>query len=1019
MDNIVKTLIKGINHKQWIEIEYDNPEGNTRYWIGIRDYFYKKKCDSAQLILMVDMFNPSLEEGYIKNSYIYFSKILSAQVKPETYFKHSLDLNKKIENNPDDDFLSYVPEISENVLDYLYECSILDTSPYISNYTQILGIDNEVLKGQYTLSLQQFKKLTKKLSVNKDNYYILDSLVMNEVSIHTKKGLYVIAYRPLLFDVENKVLTASTRIMINKRFVLKDESGKPEIEISAYHYLNEEDYYLLDDINVTIDELKNALEKNVEGSKIDTSPHILSLAHHSVAGLIKEYREINKRINDNNLNYPLLSFFGRINTKPRRNITYPISLITPANIDQLFVIYKALKFPVTYVQGPPGTGKTKTIINTIISAFFNNKTVLVSTNNNVPLDGIYDGLVNMEYINGKGVSYIIPFPVLRLGNDENILKSIKTIINLVRIAETINSDANAIDRVRLRYIKKKDSLNRLMEKYEEYKNLNEVKELLEDNSIQEAFSLRKVLFVDPQLEDIKRKLAEIGNIEENQEGIDDLIQIDNDIFMYLYFESANRIKELKKHKYADLMNIVYIDDDELMLKEFKAYISDDEKLKLLIKVFPVILTTNMSSLKIGSSNPHFDLTIMDEAGQCASPFAIPPIARGKNLLLVGDPNQLKPVVQLDQRTNDILKEKFNIPSSYDFLQNSILDMFLNNDTVNEMILLRLHYRCDPKIISFNNKMFYNNHLKIMTKGIDNNPLVFINIPQGTEVEKRNTCLEEVDTVISYCLEHKDKSIGIITPFKNQKQLLANEIENLGLSERVSVGTVHEFQGDEQDVVIFSTAISKNTLPATYNWLKTNSELINVATSRAKTKLIMLADQNYIEQFHSAFNGDDYFYELYEYIKKKGAYSVSFYSKFGTRATGLKTYNSELERAFLDNLSQVIECNYGCEMAYRTQVPMSAVFNMTELDEKYQSYFFKSKFDFVLYRKGSDNPVAIIELNGIEHETDALVKKRDEIKRIICHNHNINLIEISNRYARRYEYIKERLLTTIFKQKRNK
>lgn len=780
-----------------------------------------------------------------------------------------------------------------------------------------------------------------------------------------------------------------------------------------------EDYYLLDDINVTIDELKNAIEKNVEGSKIDTSPHILSLAHHSVAGLIKEYREINKRINDNNLNYPLLSFFGRINTKPRRNITYPISLITPANIDQLFVMYKALKFPVTYVQGPPGTGKTKTIINTIISAFFNNKTVLVSTNNNVPLDGIYDGLVNMEYINGKGVSYIIPFPVLRLGNDENILKSIKTIINLVRIAETINSDANAIDRVRLRYIKKKDSLNRLMEKYEEYKNLNEVKELLEDNSIQEAFSLRKVLFVDPQLEDIKRKLDDIGNIEENQEEIDDLIKIDNDIFMYLYFESANRLKELKKHKYADLMNIVYIDDDELMLKEFKAYISNDEKLKLLIKVFPVILTTNMSSLKIGSSDPHFDLTIMDEAGQCTSPFAIPPIARGKNLLLVGDPNQLKPVVQLDQRTNDILKEKFNIPSSYDFLQNSILDMFLNNDTVNEMILLRLHYRCDPKIISFNNKMFYNNHLKIMTKGIDNNPLVFINIPQGTEVEKRNTCLEEVDTVISYCLEHKDKSIGIITPFKNQKQLLANEIEKLGLSERVSVGTVHEFQGDEQDVVIFSTAISKNTLPATYNWLKTNSELINVATSRAKTKLIMLADQNYIEQFHFAFNGDDYFYELYEYIKKEGAHSVSFYSKFGTRATGLKTYNSELERAFLDNLSQVIECNNDCEMAYRTQVPMSAVFNMTELDEKYQSYFFKSKFDFVLYRKGSDNPVAIIELNGIEHETDALVKKRDEIKRIICHNHNINLIEISNRYARRYEYIKERLLTTIFKQKRNK
>lgn len=1017
MDNIVKTLIKGINHKQWIEIDYDNKEGNTRYWIGIRDYYYKKKGDIPSLVLIVDIFNPALEDGYIKNSFIYFNKILSAQVKIDTYFKDSLDLNKKISSCPDDDFLSYVPSIDENVLDYLYECSILDTSPYISNYTQILGIDNEVLKGQYTLSLQQFKKITKKLSLNKDDYYILDSLVMNEVSINTKKGLYVIAYRPLVLDVENRVLTASKRIMINRRFIFKDESGKPENEISAYQFLNEEDYYLLDDIDVTIDELKDALAKNVDGSKVDSSPHILSLAHHSVAGLLKEYREIKKSIDDDDLNYPLLSFFGKINTKPRRSVTYPISLISPANIDQLFVMYKALKFPVTYVQGPPGTGKTKTIINTIISAFFNNKTVLVSTNNNVPLDGIYDGLVNMKYINGKGISYIIPFPVLRLGNDENILKSLRTILNLVRIAESINSDANAIERVRLRYIKKTDSLNRIMEKYEEYKNLNEVKELLEDNSIQDAFSLKKFLFVDPQLDDVKSKLKEIGNIEDNQAEIDDLIKIDNDIFMYLYFESANKIKKLKKSKYSQLMNILHMDDDSLMLKEFKGYISDDDNLQALLKVFPVILTTNMSSLKLGSPTPHFDLTIMDEAGQCAAPFAISPIARGENLLLVGDPNQLKPVVQLDQRTNEILKEKFNIPSGYDFLQYSILDMFLNNDTVNEMILLRLHYRCDPKIISFNNKMFYNNHLKIMSKGVEQDPLVFIDIPQGTEVEKRNTCIEEVDNVLSYCLEHQNQKIGIITPFKNQRQLLIQEIEKNGLSERVSVGTVHEFQGDEQDVIIFSTAISKNTLPATYNWLKTNNELINVATSRAKTKLIMLANEDYIEQLHFSSKGDDYFYELYQYIKKKGVHSVSFDSKFGTRATGLKTYNSELERAFLDNLSQVIACNIDIDLVYKTQVPMNSIFNMLSVDETYNSFFFKSKFDFVLFRKGNDEVVAIIELNGIEHEIDEVVKKRDEIKRTICRNHNVKLIEISNRYARRYEYIKERLLTTIFKQKR--
>ncbi len=1019
MNNIIKTLIKGANHKQWIEIEYDNPEGKTKYWIGLKDYFFKKNSDTPLLILKVDMFNPSLEDGYIKDSIIYLHKILSADIKPGTYFKHSLDLQKKIDENPDDDFLSHMPGITENVLDYLYECSILDTSPYVSDYTQILGIDNAVLKeGKYTLSPQQFKKLTKKLSMNKDNHFVIDSLVMNEVSIHTKYGLYVIAFRPLSLDVETRTLLSSSGIKINKRFVFNDEKGKTECEVSAHKYLDEEDYHLLDDIDVTIDELKDALAKNVDGSKVDSSPHILSLARYSVANLYNEYRLISN-ISERNLNYPLRSFFGKNNTKPRKNGSLPISLVSAANIDQLYVIYKALMFPITYVQGPPGTGKTKTIVNTIISAFFNNKTVLVSTNNNVPLDGIYDGLVNLEYVNGKGTHFIIPFPVLRLGNDENILKTIKTINNLVSIAKTISSDPTAIERVKERYIRKTDSLNRIMEKYEEYNNLNEVKELLEDDSIQNAFSLRKVLFIDPQLEDVNKRLKEIGKMEDNQEEIEDLIRIDNDIFMYLYFESANRIKMLKKPKYRNLMDILNIGDEELMLKEFKSYISNDDNLHLLLKVFPVILTTNVSSLKIGSPKPHFNLTIMDEASQCAAPYAIPPIARGERLLLVGDPNQLKPVVQLDQSTNDLLKEKFNIPSDYDFMQYSILDMFLNNDTVNEMILLRLHYRCDPQIISFNNKMFYNNHLRIMTKGIEQEPLVFINIPQGNEFEKRNTCIEEVDNIIAYCLNHKEQSIGIITPFKNQKQLLIDEIEQQGLSGKVSVGTVHEFQGDEQDVIIFSTAISKKTLPATYNWLKTNSELINVATSRAKKKLIMFADQSSIEYLHSNFpTEEDYFYDLYQYIKKKGAHLVSFNSKFGTRATGLKTYNSELERAFLDNLAQVIECNNYFGLTYKTQVPMNSILDMTSFDEKYQSYFFKSKFDFVLFRKGSDNvPVAIIELNGIEHEIDDMVKKRDEMKREICRHHNIKLIEISNRYARRYEYIKERLLTTIFQQKR--
>ena len=66
-----------------------------------------------------------------------------------------------------------------------------------------------------------------------------------------------------------------------------------------------------------------------------------------------------------------------------------------------------------YIQGPPGTGKTNTIVNTIITAFFNDKTVLFSSYNNHPIDGVFKLLSSVKYRDK-----IIPFPILHLGNKE-------------------------------------------------------------------------------------------------------------------------------------------------------------------------------------------------------------------------------------------------------------------------------------------------------------------------------------------------------------------------------------------------------------------------------------------------------------------------------------------------------------------------------------------------------------------------------------------------------------------------
>ena len=46
------------------------------------------------------------------------------------------------------------------------------------------------------------------------------------------------------------------------------------------------------------------------------------------------------------------------------------------------------------------------------------------------------------------------------------------------------------------------------------------------------------------------------------------------------------------------------------------------------------------------------MVIMDEASQCNTAMSLVPILRGNSLMLVGDPQQLSPVIVLDPKDNE-------------------------------------------------------------------------------------------------------------------------------------------------------------------------------------------------------------------------------------------------------------------------------------------------------------------------------------------------------------------------------
>ena len=107
----------------------------------------------------------------------------------------------------------------------------------------------------------------------------------------------------------------------------------------------------------------------------------------------------------------------------------------------------------------------------------------------------------------------------------------------------------------------------------------------------------------------------------------------------------------------------------------------------------------------------FDLVILDEASQ-SDITAIAALARGKQVLIVGDEEQVSPTnVGIPKQKIDALRAQFlsNLPNADLIDENtSIFEITLRMFPQHHLIL-KEHFRCAPPIIQFSTQ-FYNNRL---------------------------------------------------------------------------------------------------------------------------------------------------------------------------------------------------------------------------------------------------------------------------------------------------------------------
>lgn len=1004
MNAVARDIFRAIHEGKWLSIEYRNKENEiTRYWIGIRD------LDACKRTLKVDGLHLGQYQLKTFDYPIKIDSILSSEVVEGSYCDVNPSLIRDIYLNPHKYNDLFDNTANLKILNYLEMCNRMDTTPYKKDFALVRYLDREKIQGEtYPLSPEQFQMIVKNFQYHTEQKETatgvlkLQQLAMNVLSVYTPKGLYVLAYRKLNLDVKSRVLRPEDDITICTEFTL---DGTRQ---SVRRFLDADDYELLQKFEQNQEKIKDCIGR--KKYTVDDMPYIIGLGMDIALDLHSEYASIMKRFRTEEkeeIPVPIRAFFGDLLERPKGK-PLPIALINKnINMDQLLAINNAMIYSVAYIQGPPGTGKTNTIINTITTAFFNEKTVLFASYNNHPINGVYEKLSQMRY---RGRT--IPFPILRLGNYEKVKEAVQTIRRLYREVEKVQIFEGTLERNKDDRKRRARKLSALLESYEEMLDLKEREETIDrllDYEKKNAGSMQMLSFQADlngrQRNKIRSRLERRRDITE-EEAIALLDQDTEELLKYLYYTSAKYIRRLDDEEHKDLKAIVETKDADMAAEAFSKYLGEKKNIIKLQKIFPIIATTCISAHRLGNPEPMFDMTIMDEASQCNNAVSLVPILRGKSLMLVGDPQQLNPVILLDPLVNDKLKKKYGVADEYDYCKNSIYKTFLTCDAVSDEILLHNHYRCNPAIIGFNNKKYYNSQLHVLSQSKEQQPLLYADMPD-THTDYKNTAPEEARAIAQYAAQNKDKSIGVITPFVNQKNLIEEELKKEGI-ENVVCGTVHAFQGDEKDVVLFSTAITDQTQSGTYEWLKNNKELINVATSRAKDKLIVLSSRKNLERLHKEDDEDD-LYELVQYVQTNGQ-SVVTPKPAISRALGVKPFSSATEEAFLQNLNHALENIWMTQSRYtiHKEVAISHVFWE---NEEWNDLFYKGRFDFVVYEKQGQEeiPMLAIELDGKEHFSDEIVKERDRKKNEICRAHNLQIIRVENSYARRYNHIKEILI----------
>ena len=319
------------------------------------------------------------------------------------------------------------------------------------------------------------------------------------------------------------------------------------------------------------------------------------------------------------------------------------------------------------------------------------------------------------------------------------------------------------------------------------------------------------------------------------------------------------------------------------------------------------LNANISLLGI----KHFSLAIVDESSQILEPHLIGLFSAQKDnrcriekFVLIGDHKQLPAVVQQTVEESAVSEPELigiNLRDCRLSLFERLLVQFKTDKGYDEryVYMLTKQGRMHRDIAEFPNQAFYGNKLDIVPlehqtlptvrKDSANSIITMLTTHRIAFVAARPTVLSPsaktnkteaqmiaatVRAIYELTSEgfDKDKTVGVIVPYRNQISTVRNEIDRYGIPclHDITIDTVERYQGSQRDFIIYGFTIQQ---PYQLNFLTNDvfeedgmiiDRKLNVALTRARLNLILIGNPVLL-------NMNITFSNLLDYVRAKGGY----------------------------------------------------------------------------------------------------------------------------------------------------